>query len=104
MDAVQGARGIRGPLIIQRKDDPVKAQFKYDEDLVVFMSDEWRGACRGLQTASEPARFQRIDPVADTHAGAGAPVLTHVGVPHRSGRAIRVPQARGRHPRQRRVR
>jgi len=42
MDAVQGARGIRGPLVIQRNEDPVKAEFKYDEDLVVFMSDEWR--------------------------------------------------------------
>ena len=53
MDAVQGARGIRGPLIIERKDDPVKEQFKYDEDLVVFMSDEWRepAACLKLEGA-----------------------------------------------------
>jgi FtsP/CotA-like multicopper oxidase with cupredoxin domain len=42
MDAVQGARGVRGPLIIQRNNDPVKASFNYSEDLVVFMSDEWK--------------------------------------------------------------
>ena len=53
MDAVQGARGIRGPLIIQRKADPVKEEFAYDEDLVVFMSDEWRdpSACLKLEGA-----------------------------------------------------
>lgn len=53
MDATQGARGIRGPLIIERADDPVKAQFKYDEDLVMFMSDEWRdpSACLKLEGA-----------------------------------------------------
>merc|ERR1719258_157491 len=49
MDAVQGARGIRGPLIIQRNDDPVKEEFKYDEDLVVFMSDEWRDPAKCLK-------------------------------------------------------
>lgn len=42
MDAVQGARGIRGPIVIQRRDDPVKRQFPYDEDMTVFVSDEWR--------------------------------------------------------------
>jgi len=53
MDAVQGARGIRGPLIIERASDPVKAQFKYDEDLVMFMADEWRdpSACLKLEGA-----------------------------------------------------
>eukprot|EP00316_Scyphosphaera_apsteinii_P023189 CAMPEP_0119316454 /NCGR_PEP_ID=MMETSP1333-20130426/39666_1 /TAXON_ID=418940 /ORGANISM="Scyphosphaera apsteinii, Strain RCC1455" /LENGTH=617 /DNA_ID=CAMNT_0007322101 /DNA_START=101 /DNA_END=1954 /DNA_ORIENTATION=- len=53
MDAVQGARGIRGPLIVQRKNDPVKAEFQYDDDLVVFMSDEWRdpSACLKLEGA-----------------------------------------------------
>ena len=53
MDAVQGAKGIRGPLIIERANDPVKEQFKYDEDLVVFMSDEWRdpSACLKLEGA-----------------------------------------------------
>eukprot|EP01063_Lacrimia_lanifica_P020311 TRINITY_DN27644_c0_g1_i1.p1 TRINITY_DN27644_c0_g1~~TRINITY_DN27644_c0_g1_i1.p1 ORF type:complete len:632 (+),score=246.35 TRINITY_DN27644_c0_g1_i1:54-1949(+) len=53
MDAVQGARGIRGPLIIQRADDPVKEEFAYDEDLVVFMSDEWKdpSACLKLEGA-----------------------------------------------------
>jgi len=53
MDAVQGARGIRGPLIIERSNDPVKAKFKYDEDLVVFISDEWRdpSACLKLEGA-----------------------------------------------------
>jgi FtsP/CotA-like multicopper oxidase with cupredoxin domain len=53
MDAVQGARGIRGPLIIQRQDDPVKKAFSYDQDLVVFMSDEWRdpSACLKLEGA-----------------------------------------------------
>jgi len=51
MDAVQGARGIRGPIVIQRANDPVKEEFKYDEDLVVFMSDEWKdpGACLKLE-------------------------------------------------------
>ena len=42
MDAVQGARGIRGPLIVQRAEDPVRNDFSYDEDLVVFLSDEWK--------------------------------------------------------------
>lgn len=42
MDAVQGAKGIKGPFIIQRANDPVKKAFTYDEDLVVFMSDEWK--------------------------------------------------------------
>ena len=53
MDAVQGARGIRGPLIVQRAEDPVRAQFAYDEELVVFMSDEWRdpSACLKLEGA-----------------------------------------------------
>jgi len=53
MDAVQGAKGIRGALIIERANDPVKEQFKYDEDLVVFMSDEWRdpSACLKLEGA-----------------------------------------------------
>ena len=53
MDAVQGARGIRGPLIVQRPDDPVKKQFAYDEDLVVFVSDEWRdpSVCLKLEGA-----------------------------------------------------
>lgn len=53
MDAVQGARGIRGPLVIERAEDPVKKDFAYDEDLVVFMSDEWRdpSACLKLEGA-----------------------------------------------------
>ena len=42
MDAVQGARGIRGPLVVQRANDSVLRDFSYDEDLVVFLSDEWR--------------------------------------------------------------
>ena len=42
MDAVQGARGIRGAFIIERADDPVKEAFDYDDDLVVFVSDEWK--------------------------------------------------------------
>jgi len=49
MDAVQGARGIRGALIIQRNNDPVKEEFKYDEDKVVFMSDEWRDPAKCLK-------------------------------------------------------
>lgn len=53
MDAVQGARGIRGPLIIERANDSVKEEFKYDSDLVVFMADEWRdpSACLKLEGA-----------------------------------------------------
>lgn len=53
MDAVQGARGIRGPFIIERADDPVVEEFGYDEDLVVFMSDEWRdpSTCLKLEGA-----------------------------------------------------
>lgn len=53
MDAVQGARGIRGPFIIQRAKDPVKKEFAYDEDLVVFMSDEWKdpSSCLKLEGA-----------------------------------------------------
>ena len=53
MDAVQGARGVKGALIIQRRDDPVRQQFAYDEDLVVFLSDEWRdpSACLKLEGA-----------------------------------------------------
>ncbi len=42
MDAVQGSRGLKGAFVIERADDPVKAQFAYDEDQVVFLSDEWR--------------------------------------------------------------
>jgi len=53
MDAVQGARGIRGPIVVERANDPVKAEFPYAEDLVVFMSDEWRdpSACLKLEGA-----------------------------------------------------
>jgi len=53
MDATQGARGIRGPLIIERAEDPVKAHFGYDEDRVVFVSDEWRdpSSCLKLEGA-----------------------------------------------------
>jgi len=53
MDAVQGARGIRGPLVIERANDPVREEFAYDEDLVVFMSDEWRdpSSCLKLEGA-----------------------------------------------------
>ena len=53
MDAVQGARGIRGPFVIERADDPVKEDFQYDEDLVVFMSDEWKdpSSCLALEGA-----------------------------------------------------
>ena len=42
MDAVQGARGLKGAIVIEREGDPVKAAFNYDEDMVVFLSDEWR--------------------------------------------------------------
>lgn len=42
MDAVQSAKGLKGPFVIQRAGDPVKKAFHYDEDLVVFMSDEWK--------------------------------------------------------------
>lgn len=42
MDAVQGARGLKGALVVERADDPVKAAWNYDEDQVVFLSDEWK--------------------------------------------------------------
>jgi FtsP/CotA-like multicopper oxidase with cupredoxin domain len=42
MDAVQGARGLKGAIVIDRTNDPIKTMFGYDEDRVVFVSDEWK--------------------------------------------------------------
>ena len=45
---VQRARGLEGPLIIQKRDDPFRAM--YDEDRIVFISDQMRepdGRCEG---------------------------------------------------------
>jgi len=39
-DAVQGARGLKGPIVIERAGDPYAGM--YDEERVLFLSDEWR--------------------------------------------------------------
>ena len=57
MDAVQGARGLKGAFVIERADDPVKAAFDYDEDLVVFLADEVR-AMRNRQNTPRSRRTQ----------------------------------------------
>lgn len=51
MDAVQGARGIKGALIIDRADDPFRSM--YEEEQLVFLSDEWRdpSVCLKLEGA-----------------------------------------------------
>jgi len=58
MDALQASKGIRGPFVVQRGlgpegSDPVKEEFPYDEDLTVFMADEWRdpSVCLKLEGA-----------------------------------------------------
>lgn len=40
MDAVQGAKGLKGPIVIKKHEDPFAGM--YDEDKVVVVSDEWR--------------------------------------------------------------
>lgn len=42
MDSVQGAKGLRGPIVVHKRDDPVKKAFNYDEDLILVLSDEWK--------------------------------------------------------------
>lgn len=42
MDAVQASKGLKGPIVVQKKDDPFKKSGMYDEDVVVNLSDEWR--------------------------------------------------------------
>ena len=42
MDAVQASRGVRGPIVIERAEDPVKKRFGPYEDKVVWLADEWR--------------------------------------------------------------
>lgn len=42
MDSVQASKGLKGPIVVQKKDDPFKQSGMYDEDIVVNLSDEWR--------------------------------------------------------------
>ena len=44
---------MKGAFIIDRANDPVKEKFQYDEDQVIFMSDEWRdpSVCLKLEGA-----------------------------------------------------
>jgi FtsP/CotA-like multicopper oxidase with cupredoxin domain len=59
MDAVQASKGIKGPFVIKRRDDPYKSM--YDEDIVVSVSDEWRepSVCLKLEgaMAGNPGTF-----------------------------------------------
>lgn len=53
MDAMQAAKGIKGPIIVHAKNDPFKGM--YDEDQLVVLSDEWRepDVCLKLEGAKK---------------------------------------------------
>ena len=59
MDSVQASKGIKGPFVIKKRNDPHKDM--YDEDLVVSVSDEWRepAICLKLEGAmpGNPGNF-----------------------------------------------
>lgn len=40
MDSTQSAKGLKGAIIIKRRDDPFKDL--YTEEKVVFIADEWQ--------------------------------------------------------------
>lgn len=42
MDAMQSAKGVRGPIVVKKRDDPVLSRYKYDEERLLVLSDEWQ--------------------------------------------------------------
>ena len=53
MDAVQASRGVRGGIVVDRADDPVRERWPDYEDQLVWLADEWRdpSACLKLEGA-----------------------------------------------------
>ena len=55
MDGMQSAKGLRGPIVVKKRpeQDPVYSTFKYDEERVVVLSDEWQNpdVCLKLEGA-----------------------------------------------------
>ena len=45
MDGMQSAKGMRGAIVVKRRDDPAHYAamgLKYDDERLVVLSDEWR--------------------------------------------------------------
>jgi len=42
MDALQQSRGVKGPLVVKKRDEDEPFRDMYDEEMTVMVSDEWR--------------------------------------------------------------